>query len=257
MKPRFLLLIPALLLGVPCVSGQSENPDPLSRPGGIDVRYGASYFSMRDAYISPERYEGYLPGYALGWTRTHNTYVYRLDFSFSYSDDIENNSVRSEVLTFRLSQGFLYPLKALTLFKKDLGLWIGPSADISYFANDPDIAVSGFDYTNSFATLISLGFRGEGIYPLSGKIAIEPALQFTMLSLGLRSVDSEEDDEPGAKFLSPASGLNAAFELGLHYDPLPWLSVGLAYRFELLRITAWDDLLADSNGAIIALRFNF
>ena len=221
------------------------------------MRYGTSFLSMKDQYISPERYQGLLPYYYLGWTHAHQKYVYKLNFSFRQSSKVENNDVSSDVLNFQLSQGFLYPLKAMHLFKKELGLWIGPSTDIFYFENNPDIAVSGFDYTNSFATLISLGFRGDGIYPLSGRFALESSIQLSLLSFGLRSVDSEEDDEPAAKLLSLASGLNASFELGMRYDPIHWLSIGLSYRFDLLRITAWEDLLTAGNGGFLELHFIF
>jgi len=257
MKLRFTQLIIALLICATPMAGQPVDSDSLLYPGGIALRYGTSYFSMKDQYISPERYQGLLPYYALGWTHTHQKYVYKLDFALRQSSVIENNDVSSDVLNFQLSQGFLYPLKAMTLFKKELGLWIGPSTDIYYFENNPDIAVSGFDYTNSYATLISLGFRGDGIYPLSGRFAIESSLQFTLVSLGLRSVDSEEDDEPGAKLLSLASGLNTSFELGMRYNLIQWLSVGISYRFDLLRITAWEDILTAGNGGFFELHFNF
>ncbi len=257
MSLRFGYVVFALLAFTYDMSGQSDASKQLLYPGGISVRYGTGSFALVDHYISPERYSGVLPYFALGWTRTHNRYIYKLDFAFRQSDAFKNNNVTSDVLSFKLSQGFLYPLKPVNLLHKELGLWIGPTTDIFYFENNPDIAVSGFDYTNSFATLISLGFRGDGIYPLSGRFAIESSLQFTMLSLGMRAVDSEEEDQSGTKLLSPASGLNASFNLGIQYNLFKWLSLGLSYRFDLIRITAWEELLSAGNSAFIELHFNF
>ena len=240
------------------LTGQKDTTVPqINYPGGITLSYGIGTFALRDEYISPERYTGILPYYAVGWTRFHQKYIYRLDFAFRQSDKFKNNNVTSNVLAFKLGQGFLYPVKPLTLFRNEMGLWIGPTTDVSYFENNPDIAVSGFDYTNSFATLISLGFRGDVIYPISGKYVSEASLQLTMLSIGMRTVDSEEDDQAGTKLLTPVSGLNASFNLGIGYDLLKWLSLGIHYRFDLVRVTAWEDLLSAGNSAIIMLHINF
>ena len=240
------------------LTGQSDTTVPgVNYPGGITLSYGIGSFALRDEYISPERYTGILPYYSAGWTRSHQKYIYRLDLTFRQSNEFKNNNVTSDVLAFKLGQGFLYPVKPLNLFRKELGLWIGPTTDVAYFENNPDIAVSGFDYTNSFATLISLGFRGDVIYPISGRFTSEASLQVTMLSIGMRSVDSEEDDQAGTKFLTPVSGLNTSFNLGIGYDPLKWLSLGIHYRFDLFRVTAWEDLLFAGNSAIIMLHINF
>ena len=119
------------------------------------------FFCHARSHISPERYTGVLSYYTLEWTHSHQPYVYKLNLEFRQSSEFRNNNVSSEVSNYRLSQGFLYPLKARTLFRMELGLWIGPTTDIYHFENHPEIAVLGFDYTNSLATLISLGFRGD------------------------------------------------------------------------------------------------
>lgn len=257
MNPRICIPFLALLVCTFEMSGQVDSSDPVLYPGGISLRYGIGSYALRDQYISPESYTGVLPTYALEWTRSHERYVYSLGFGFGQSDDFRNNNVTSEVLSFKLSQGFHYSLKPVSLFQRELGLWIGPTTDIFYFENKPDIAVSGFDYTNSFVTLISLGFRGDAIYPLSERMAIKSSLQLTLISLGLRSVDSEEEDDALAKLLTPASGLNASWHLGMDFELVEWLSFGVAYRFVLTRVTAWDDLLVAGNGAWATLQFRF
>jgi len=239
------------------LSGQSRTSEPVGYPGGISLQYGKGSYALKDNYISPERYDGLLPYFALGWTRTHSKYVYKLSFAFRQADEITNYNVSTQILSFRLSQGFLYPLKPVKLFKRDLGLWIGPSTDIFYYDNNPFIAVSGFDYTNSYATLFSLGFRGDAIYPFTDKLSVESSLQSTILSVGIRSVDSEEGDQSGAKPLTFASGLHASFDLGIYYDIFNWLSMGLNYKFEITRITQWENILSSSHNAIIDLRIKF
>ena len=239
------------------LNGQSRTSEPVGYPGGISLQYGMGSFALKDNYISPERYDGLLPYYALGWTRTHNKYVYKLCFAFRQADEITNYNVSTQILSFRLSQGFLYPLKPVKLFNKGLDLWIGPSTDIFYYDNNPNIAVSGFDYTNSYAILFSLGFRGDAIYSVSERFSIESSLQSTILSAGTRSVDNEEGEKSGAKLLTLASGLHASFDLGICFDLINWLSMGLTYKFEITRITEWENILSSSNSAIIDLRIKF
>jgi hypothetical protein len=256
-KYRIGIVLFGFLTSAGNLNGQSGTSDPPVYPGGITLQYGLSSYAVKDHYISQERYDGMFPHYAIAWTRTHNRYAYNLGFAYRQAGDITNYNISTRIVSFNLSQGFLYPLKPVSLFKRDLNLWLGPTAEVFYYENNPDIAVSGFDYTNSYATLVSLGFRGDGIYPFSDKFRIKSWLKFTLLSLGMRTVDLEEDKEPGTKLLTPFSGLNGSFDLGMCYDLSGWLSVGLSYRFELTRISAWENVLSASNGGIFALYFRF
>ncbi|MBA7550902.1 hypothetical protein ES705_43432 [subsurface metagenome] len=138
------------------LTGQSGSSEPVVYPGGISLKYGWGAYALRDNYISPERYEGVLPFYAIGWTRTHDRYVYKLNFTLRQADDIKNFNVSTNIISFKLSQGFLYPLKPLNLFDKDLSLWLGPTTDVFYFENSPDIAVPVFRPLTSTATAIKL-----------------------------------------------------------------------------------------------------
>jgi hypothetical protein len=239
------------------LAGQTGPSGAIAAPGGIMLRYGMGAYALKDHYISKERYEGLLPYYAVGWIRAHDRVVYKLGFEIGQSDQIRNYNVSTRIVSFRMSQGFLYPIKPVSLFRKNFGLWLGPTTDVYYFQNNPDIAVSGFDYTNSYATLLSLGFRFDGIYTLSERFSMETTVQTSLLSLGMRSVDREEEDQSGTKLVTPASGMNATFELGFTADLFQWFSMELSYRFELTRITAWDDLLTVSNGGFLGFCFRF
>jgi hypothetical protein len=254
---RYPVLILILLLAGCSLAAQDGSKMAVAHPGGISLRFGYGSYALKDHYISPERYDGALPYYETGWTRPHENYLYRLRFGFSQSGEISNYNVTTDVLNFKLSQGFLYPLKPLKLFKQDLGLWLGPTTDIFYYVNNPHIAVSGFDYTNSYAALFSLGFGGDAVYPLGESISVESSLQFSLLSVGLRTVDVEEDDQSEVLPLTLASGLNGSFDLGMRYDPLPWLSIRVSYRFELTRITAWEDVLSATDSGVLGILFRF
>ena len=173
------------------------------------------------------------------------------------SNDISNHNVSTDIYQFTLNQGFLYPLKKMTLFNNDLYIWLGPSVDFFFYYSKPDIAVSGFDYAQSFAILFAAGFNADVIYPLKPNFQLESSISLTVLSLGFRMVDGEEDNQSPVNPLTLFSGLNSSFDFGARYYLFNRLSVKLAYKFELTRISAWDPLLSASDNLIISLTYRF
>jgi hypothetical protein len=146
------------------ISGQENKSSEPAYPSGITVAYGIGHYSIKDEYISGEKYTGSLPYYSLSWAKRHDKYTYVLDMSFRYSDNIQNYNVSTEITQFTLNHGFLYPLRKISLFGSDLFVWLGPSSDFFFLYNKPKIAVSGFDYAQSFAILFSLGFNANAVY---------------------------------------------------------------------------------------------
>ena len=258
MKTKAIIIISAIVLFITQeLLGQDTLISPNLYPEGISIEYGIGSYSVKDEYISKEKYSGNLPYYSFGWARKHNNYVYRLEMAYRNSNNINNYNVSSAITQFTLNQGFLYPLKEKLLFKKDLHIWLGASTNFFFYYAKPQIAVSGFDYAQSFAGLFSLGFNADVIYPINHKFQLESSLRLTVLSLGLRMVDSEEDDQAPVKPLTLFSGLNSSFDLGARYFIFNRLSVKLAYKFELLHISAWDPLLSASDNLIIGLTYKF
>ena len=47
------------------------------------------------------------------------------------------------------------------------------------------------------------------------------------------------------------------FELGAEYNLINWLSLGVSYRFELIRATAWDEVLSAANGVFMEMQVHF
>ena len=79
----------------------------------------------------------------------------------------------------------------------------------------------------------------------------------SVLSLGFRSVDNEEDDKTPAKLLTLFSGLNSSFDLGIRYYVFDKISIKAGYKFELSRISAWNPLISTSDNLLIGLTYNF
>jgi hypothetical protein len=226
-------------------------------PAGVFVNYSLGRYGIKDQYISGEKYSGTLPCYDIGWARRHEKYVYKLEMALRNSKDIHNNNVSTEITQMVFNQGFLYPLGKIPLHTKDLYLWLGPSTELFFNYNKPFIAVSGFDYAQSYAGMFSLGFRLDAVCPVGQKWLLETFVNTTALSLALRSVDEEEDNRSPAKLLTLFSGIHASVDLGARYYLSKKLSLRLAYRLEYVRIHAWEPLLSASDNIVVGLNYRF
>jgi hypothetical protein len=257
-KNHFYFFLAVLLLQF---TGSLLGQDSLSHrsifPEGITLEYGIGSYAVTDEYISEEKYSGSIPYYSINWTNQHADYVYHLGIDYRYSSDIKNNNVSTDIYQFNLNQGFDYALPKFRLFNKDAYLYLGPSTELFFYYNNQNIAVSGFDYAQSIALLISLGVNSELFYQLSNKFYIETSLDFDLLSLGFRMVDSEETDESPVKLLTVISATNTVFRLGLRYYLLENLSIKAAYLFNLTRIDAWEPLLSASDNVVFTLTYGF
>ena len=124
----FRIVLSALIILIAGhLRGQETANDQSIYPTGVTLKYGYGFYSLRDNYISGEKYSGGLPYLSFGWARSHAKYVYRFDMDFRNSDNICNHNVSTDIYQFKLNQGFLYPLERVNLFRKDLCFWIGPA----------------------------------------------------------------------------------------------------------------------------------
>ena len=226
-------------------------------PEGISLEYGIGSYAVTDEYISEEKYSGSLPYYSITWANQHSNYVYHLKIDFSNSSKIKNYHVSADIYQFTLNQGFSYALPKFTIFNKDAYLYLGPSTELFFYYNKQNIAVSGFDYSQSFALLISGGINSQLFYKLWNDFNIEGTLDFNVLSLGFRMVDEEETDESPAKILTLISANNIVFTLGPRCYLLDNLSVKASYLFHLTRINTWEPLLSASDNIVLTLSYGF
>ncbi len=226
-------------------------------PAGISVEYGLGTFSVRDEYISKEKYSGTLPRISAHWSRSHRNYFYYLSLEYRHSSEIDNYNVSTDIYQVTLHQGFLYPLSKGSLLSKDLFVFLGPSTDLHVFSNEPQIAVSGFDYAHSYAVLLSLGLHAQVIAPLGHGFQTESQLQFGALSLGVRMVDDEEEDVSPVKPLTAVAGTNLLLRMGMRYHLSGALSLKGSYGLQMTRISAWEPLLAVSDNLIMTITYGF
>lgn len=252
----FLLLISMFMCWGTIYTQDSTNHKSIF-PEGVSLEYGIGSYAVTDEYISKEKYSGSLPYYSIAWTNQHSDYVYRLKIDFSNSSEIENYNVSADVYQFTLSQGFSYALPEFTMFDNPACLYLGPSTELFFYYNEQNIAVSGFDYSQSFALLISAGVNSQLFYKLWKDFNVEGTLDFNILSLGFRMVDEEETDESPAKILTLISANNIVFTLGPRYYLFDNFSVKAAYLFHLTRINSWESLLSASDNVLFTLTYGF
>jgi len=239
------------------IHAQVTETQKINYPNGISLEYGIGNYADTDEYISKEKYSGTLPYYKIGWTNQHDNYIYQLGIEYRYSSALENYNVSADINQFSLIQGFLYPLPKFSLFKKDVHTFIGPSTEIFFYHNEQNIAVSGFDYAQSFAALFSIGISSELFIPIQSNFNIESSLGFSVLSLGFRIVDEEETDESPIKPLTLFSGINATFKLGTRYCFYDTFSLKAAYLFSFTRISSWEPLFSASDNLVLTLTCGF
>ncbi|MBE0570506.1 MAG: hypothetical protein IH618_03105 [Ignavibacteriaceae bacterium] len=253
----YFFLAVLLLLFTGSLLGQDSLQHHAIFPEGITVEYGIGSYAVTDEYISTEKYSGSLPYYSITWANQHSNYVYHLKIDFGNSSEIKNNNVSSDIYQFTLNQGFSYALPKFTLFDNDTYLYLGPSTELFFYFNEQNIAVSGFDYAQSFALLISGGINSQLFYKLWNDFNIEGTFDFNILSFGFRMVDMEENDESPAKILTLISANNVVFTLGPRYYLLDNLSIKAAYLFHLTRIDSWEPLLSASDNVVFTLTYGF
>jgi len=254
---KSFLFLYLILLANPSIFAQDSIIQKTNFPGGISLEYGFGSYAVTDEYISEEKYSGTLPYYGINWVNSHENYVYYLSLDFQNSSEIKNNNVRADIYQFSLNQGFNYALSNFTIFDKDAYLFLGPSTELFFYFNKQNIAVAGFDYSQSIALLISSGITSQIFYKLSDNFNIEGSLDFNIISLGFRMVDSEETDETPAKILTFISANNLNFNIGPRYYLFDNLSIKAAYLFHLTRISSWEPLLSASDNVVFTLTYGF
>jgi len=232
-------------------------------PKGITIDYGLGHSSVRDEYISKEKYSGALPYFAASWSRFHNQYGFRQKLEFRGSSAIKNYNISTDIFQFSLHRDYLYPVGKFTMLSKDIFSYLGPSTEFFLFFNKPNFIEGGIHINYSFVLLISGGINAEFIVPLQHGFQIESSVYLSLLSLGLRTPEfikpkeNDDEEESPAKLLTPFSGMNSVLNFGARYYISKSLSMKLAYKFQMTRIRSWDPLLAASDNLILTLTYHF
>jgi len=228
-------------------------------PSGISVGYGQGLFSVKDEYISKEKYSGTLPYINLEWVRFHHKNAYHLEFEYRNSTNIKNNKISAKVMQFVFNQDFSYPVGSFPLFSRNVYAYLGPSVQFFYYDIHYNFAQPGtFISPKTFGIIGSLAINTEFLYPVNKKLRIEGLIRSNLVSFSGKDYDERKyEDEPGPALLTVFTVTKFDFDLSIRYYLVNRVSAALRYRFDLIRINKWDPYIASSNNLIISLNFTF
>jgi hypothetical protein len=225
-------------------------------PSGIFIGYGLGSYSVRDEYISKQRYSGTLTYVNVEWVRFHDTNAYRLAFEYRSSGNISNNKISAKVGQFTFSQDFSY---SIGKFPGDIHAYVGPSVQIFYYGIDFNFAEPGtFISPKTFGVVGSLGINAECIYRLSDVVIFESLLRSNVVSFTAKDNDEQKyGDESGPALTSVFTATKIDFILSARLRLIDDVSVYLGYKFDFSRINRWDPYVAASNSLFTSINYEF
>jgi len=224
-------------------------------PTGIALSYGQGSYSVKDEYISKEKYTGSIPYYSIEWVRFHNQNGYRLQFEYWKSTNISNNNVSAEVQQFNFNQDFIYPIGRFSFLAHPVYAYLGPSVQVFYYEIYYHFVAPGtFITPTTFGTIGSLGINTEFLYPIGNKFAMEGLLRSNLVSFTSKNIDEQRfPHEKSPALLSVVSATKIDCDLLMRYYPIKRLSLSLGYKFELSRINNWDNYVGASSNVVFTV----
>jgi hypothetical protein len=220
---------------------------------------GSGRYSFRDEYFSTEKYSGSLPYFSLTWARFRDGSGYSLGVEWRNTSDVRNNNISAGVSSFSLDLEHLYRVATVRVWSREAPLFLGPTTGLFLHLSELDIAFSELELPYSFAILIPLGVRSTLVLPISDRLQVAGSLKASVLSLGMRMFDVEEEvnDEKPVRLLPLTSGTRGSFSLESRYRIANRLSLNLAYEFQLLRLEPWDPLVSVSDNLLCGFSVEF
>ena len=254
---KFFISIMLLL-----VSLESTGQDTISLvsvfPSGILIDYGIGNYSVKDEYISEEKYSGTLPYYNVEWVRFRNNNGYRLQFEYRKSTNIKNNNISAEVQQFSFNQDFIYPVGSFLLFSKRSYAFLGPSLQYYYYDINYNFVRPGtFIIPKSFGNQGSLGINATLIVQVNKKLFFESFARSNLLSITGKLIDEAAYRDASPTLLTIFSATKFDFDLSIRYYLIKKISFSLGYKFDLSRINKWDPYIAASDNLIMSLHYKF
>jgi hypothetical protein len=228
-------------------------------PSGIFAGYGLGSYSVKDEYISKEKYSGTLPYYNVAWVRFHDKHAYRLEFEYRNSSDISNNKISAKVGQFTFNQDFIYFIGNFSIFSRNIYAYLGPSLQFFYYDIYYNFADPGTYFSpKTFGLIASLGINTEFIYQLNNKLIVESFLHLNLISFTVKDNDEQKyGDESNPTLVSVFTATKFDFALSVRYYLLDKVSISLGYKFDFSRISKWEPYIAASDNFLTSLNYEF
>ena len=224
---------------------------------GVALEYGIGKLSIRDEYISKEKYSGKIPYFSVTWSQTDNSDGYALGLHHRHSSDIMNYNMRADITEFSLFfDKFHRNNRILKAFPKLL-TYLGPSLEFYTIFFDQKVAGNGLNASFSFFSMFSLAANSMHYYHIADKLWVVGRVRVSLVSVGLRMVDFTGSDEEPLGILHPLSALKVTTNVGLLYEVSENISARFVYKFQFLRLQEWDPILSASDNVTVDLKYNF
>lgn len=255
MKTKSRIIISAITI---IIALQTHAQDTLNHstvfPSGISIGYGQGLYSVKDEYVSNEKYSGTIPYYSVEWMRFKNKNGYRLKFEYWKTTGISNNNIKAEAQQVSFNQDFIYPIGKFSLFSRNVYAYLGPSVQLFYYEIYYHFVRPGTFISPAANGIIgSLGVNTEFIYRVNKKINIEAFLRSNLFSFSSKAMDNQEQsNDLGSTLLSVFTASKSDLDLSVRYYLFNRISLSLSYKFDLSRINKWDPYIAASDNIILS-----
>jgi len=226
-------------------------------PAGLFIEYGSGYFSIKDEYISDQKYSGNIPYFSLGWSHFKEDRGYLLGIESRNSSEIYNYHVGCKLTQNMIKQDFFYSIGRFSLFKNDVHVYMGPSLNILLYSLRYDFGTYNHVITESNGTIVSLGLNTHFYYRISEKLFTEESIHLSLASVCAKAFQSDRHDEPESKFLFFPKAMNTDFNIGIRYYIFNFLSARVIYKFQAYQIDEWDPMISSSNSLIFSFTCHF
>jgi hypothetical protein len=243
MKIKFNFIGLAILLFAGNLFGQDSLIHQTVFPKGISVDYGLGRYSVRDKYISKNKYSGSISSLNVTWSHFNKHRGVRLIFDYRSDSEIKNYNLSTRIKEFSFTGAYIYSIGTFNLFSKKVYTYLGPSWDFYLHARNQNMASHMMATTLSYATLISVGLNSEFICPIKPKLQVEGSLGLSLLSLAGRLPDLETEEAKMIKLLPFYSAMKGYSTVAFRYNFMKKLSCRMGYQFRFIWFkssTRWE-----------------
>ena len=227
--------------------------------GGLSLKTGVGYIAVKDEFISKEKYSGTAPMFIIDWSKYFTDYKYHISFEILNSAKLKNNNISANVSELSLNISYLYSIGDIELLNKKVKFFLGPMPEFFIHYRKQNIAsgnIAIFD-AYSFATLISFGTRFNFTYQLNDAFLFEGNLQTSVVSLGGKFVDPDDNNNSMVKFTYLFNDLHFSFDSSVRYQLSSLLSLAGGYKFNVINMNSWDYIVSANDNLFIALTISF
>lgn len=244
-----------LLLFISTITAQESSVSPEYFGNGLTFNTGFNLLAVKDEAISNERYTGYSPSFLLSWSRISNSSGFHLSFGILNAAKVNNYNVSANITEAALNLSYVYPIGDIKIFNDIAKLFLGPAPELFIHFRTQNIARGAIFDAYSAVFLFSIGARFDIIMPISDKWQLEGNIYSSVLSLGGKLINPQNNNTSLIKILTAIAGNSSQTSLAIRYNLIKNISLKAGYNFNFIRISAWDYFISAKDDFNLSLTF--